>query len=424
MHAITVTPKPLTKACWIWPEGHVWDIHNCYALFRKEFDLVTIPKKAPLFITADQSYRLWINGAYICRGPARGFQSHWPYDEVNVAAYLRKGRNIFAVRAYNPGMSNFQYICQGYAGLLAGAKWGKVELVTDKSWRCVRDPAVIRDTVPTSKQLFPQEWYDARKKIVDWKMADFDDSAWEKARTQLWNAPPWYAIEPRRIPMLAEKEMIPFAVVGEAFGNCAPDYLVTRNVAQLRGAEEKAHEPSKNGRIPLVVQKTGKGYFRSYVLDFGRIVVGNLSLKVSGCQGEEIVDTLHVETINEKKCAPDIFYPGGSHASFGYRLICRRGETQHTFHHYYGFRYLVITVRDSKSELTVAPKLHWVGYPLERKGGLITSEYDIAKIWEACAWTQQCCMTDAYIVSVAEGQKKLKDRLLVASLILFWMNKC
>jgi hypothetical protein len=41
--------------------------------------------------------------------------------------------------------------------------------------------------------------------------------------------------------------------------------------------------------------------------------------------------------------------------------------------------------------------LNWIGYPLERKGGFVCSDADLNRIWETCAWTQQCCSLDAYV---------------------------
>ena len=89
-------------------------------------------------ITADQAYQLFVNGRFVGRGPARGYQHSWPYDEIDVAAFLKKGRNIFAVRAYNPGFSNFQYLSEGLAGLLVAGRWGKTEIYSDASWKSVR----------------------------------------------------------------------------------------------------------------------------------------------------------------------------------------------------------------------------------------------------------------------------------------------
>ena len=212
-------PAVLKRAEWIWPEEFFWDIHNCYALFRKPFDLPSTPKKAPLFITADQSYHLYLNGKYVCRGPGTGSRAIGPTTRWTWR-HTSPGRNLLAVRVHNPGRSTFQYLSQGFAGLLVAAKWGRVEVLSNGSWKCIRDPAFHRDTVPASLQLFDQEWFDSRKEPEDWRLADFDDSKWILPSTRLWNAPPWYDLEPRMIPMLAEKEIGPQALVGEAAGAC------------------------------------------------------------------------------------------------------------------------------------------------------------------------------------------------------------
>ena len=70
-------PEALTRARWIWPGLQNHDLNNGFAVFRKAFVLVTAPKRARLSITADQAYRLYINGTHVCSGPARGFQAHW-----------------------------------------------------------------------------------------------------------------------------------------------------------------------------------------------------------------------------------------------------------------------------------------------------------------------------------------------------------
>jgi hypothetical protein len=64
---------PLCRATWVWPVDF-YQMHNTYAQFRRDFRLPRVPPKAPLFITADQCYRLFVNGRYVGRGPARGYQ--------------------------------------------------------------------------------------------------------------------------------------------------------------------------------------------------------------------------------------------------------------------------------------------------------------------------------------------------------------
>lgn len=383
---------------WIWPDNLHWDLHNSYALFRKTFDLPNVPAKAPLFITADQSYQLYVNGEYVCRGPARGFQSHWPYDEVDVRSHLRKGRNVIAVRAHNPGFSNFQYRSEDYAGLLVAAKWGKTRLVSDPSWKCRRQTGVSRDTAPTSLQLFCQEHIDLRVEDPLWMAPEFDDSAWTaQAATAEWNAMPWHGLEPRDLPLLEEKILPPAQIIGISEGRCAKGYSRTRDAARLRHAEGLGHEPWEEPSGALEVAATGRGNFRSYLIDFGKTVVGSVGLEVLGATGGEILDTLHVETIEPATLTPHYIPDKHSRMAFSHRLICREGNQTHDFYHAFGFRYMVLTVRDNKTPLTIHTHLRSTLYPHSQIGSFQSSDDALNAIWEACAWTQRVCSLDAYV---------------------------
>lgn len=387
-----------SSSFWIWPENHGWDLHNGYALFRKEFRLPKLPAEAPLFLTADQSYQLYVNGEYVCRGPARGFQKSWPYDEVDVRPWLRKGRNVFAIRAYNPGFSNFQYLTQGFAGLLVAAEWGRVEIVSDKTWKCRRQPGVRRDTAPTSLQLYCQEHIDLRVEDPGWMRADFDDDAWGRPIIEHpWNAMPWSGLEPRSIPMLEEREIVPARFLGSTRGHCAADYLSTRDITRVRFGEGLGHQKVELAAGVLNVPATGRKQFRSYLIDFGKTVVGSVGFEISGAKGGEILDTLHGETIDPATLALHFEPDKWCRMAFGHRLVCREGSQTHVFYHTFGFRYMVLTLRDGESDLVIRPFLRTTLYPLEQKGDFQSSDAVLQRIWETCAWTQRVCSLDAYV---------------------------
>ena len=393
----SASPAPdLTHALWIWPESHNWDLHNSYALFRKTFELRDVPPEAPLIITADQSYQLYVNGEYVCRGPARGFQSHWPYDEVDVRPFLRKGANLLAVRAYNPGFSNFQYLTQGYAGLLIAAEWAKI--VSDKSWKCRRQTGIQRDTVPTSLQLFCQEHIDLREEDPAWMQPGFDDSGWKsEPATAAWNAMPWDSLESRGIPLLEEKISIPLRCIGMAKGHCAGNYALTRDVARVRHSEGLTHRPCEISPAEIKVEATGRRRFRSFLFDFGHTVVGSVGFEILGARGGEILDTLHVETVDGQALAPHYTPDRHCRMAFAHRLIGREGDQTHTFYHTFGFRYMVLTVRDSLEPLTIRTHLRSTLYPLVQNGSFRSSEPKLNRIWDTCARTQRVCSLDAYV---------------------------
>ncbi|MDB6094922.1 MAG: alpha-L-rhamnosidase [Verrucomicrobia bacterium] len=389
--------KIFARAEWIWPYDHRWDLHNAYALFRRDFTLLRVPHRAPLFITADQSYHLYINGAFVGRGPARGFQSHWPYDEIDVARWLVPGRNVIAVRAHNPGFSNFQYVSAGYAGLLVAAHWGAVRIHSDADWRCRLQPNVIRDTVQASQQLFSQEHFDARLGLLDWMNSDFDDAGWGKPKGQRPGVLPWANLEPRGIPQLFEEASRPGRVIGSGAGACGAGWEQARNLYLLRQGEDHTHAIATGDAGQLEIPASGDGQFRSYLIDLGKPVVGNFSITVGGARGGETIDFVYTEIISPETLEPALRFPDGSSVSFSSRLICRAGRTEHMFYHPYGFRYAMIVVRNSSAPLTVSLWLRRTGYPVERRGSFQSSDRGLEQIWETCAWSQQNCMLDAYV---------------------------
>ncbi|MDQ8192940.1 family 78 glycoside hydrolase catalytic domain [Coraliomargarita sp. SDUM461004] len=391
-------PSILKKAQWIWPESPSWNLHNCYALFRKSFDLKSLPEKAPLHITADQSYQLYINGHYICRGPARGFQRTWPYDTVDIAKWLVPGVNLIAVRAHNPGFGNFQYVHQGYAGLLVAAQWEQTELLSNNTWKGRRQTGIRKDTVPTSLQLFSQEVIDLRIESPDWMLPNFNDSQWNGLISEVpWNSMPWYSLQARGIPMLDEGILKIGKVIGQAKGKSTANYQSTCNLSHNKLEEGLSHTPHSADATELPFAKCSDGEWRSQLIDLGKLHVGCVCLEIVGPTGGEIVETHHYETLDQATLCPDYNPDAHSLMAFSQRLICRKGKNHHSFYHPFGFRYMIVTVRDNKTPLTIKSSLRKSLYPVVRKGAFECSESLLKDIWETCAWTEEVCSMDAYV---------------------------
>ncbi|MFA7344516.1 MAG: alpha-L-rhamnosidase C-terminal domain-containing protein [Terrimicrobiaceae bacterium] len=225
-----------------------------------------------------------------------------------------------------------------------------------------------------------------------------NDSRWTaQPAGHPWNGMPWYSLEPRGIPMLEENILLPAKCLGTASGRCAKDFRSVRDVARLRFDEGLGHRPWDFKAVEIRVAPPGRGRFRSFLIDFGKTVVGSLGLEISGAKGGEILDALHVETIDEATLTPHFEPDKHCRMAFGHRLICRAGEQTHVFYHTFGFRYMVLTLRDSAGSLTVRPYLRTTVYPLEQHGAFHNSDAALEKIWETCAWTQRVCSLDAYV---------------------------
>ena len=84
-------------------------------MFRRTFDLETVPAEASARITADSRYVLWVNGQEVGRGPARSQPYRQRYDSYDLAPYLSAGRNVIAVLVtyYGRPMSFWQPAAAG-----------------------------------------------------------------------------------------------------------------------------------------------------------------------------------------------------------------------------------------------------------------------------------------------------------------------
>lgn len=159
-------PPPLAsawRAAWIWtPDQWRQAGSKCFA--RRTFSLATQPRHAAIWITADNTYRLYINGRLV------GADADFPVAErYDIAAYLVRGRNAIAVECTNG---------DGPAGLLAEAV---VRAPGQKPLRVLTDAS----------------WKTAAASVAGWTEADFDDSSWQAAQS-IARPPsgPWGSIVP------------------------------------------------------------------------------------------------------------------------------------------------------------------------------------------------------------------------------------
>ena len=402
---------PLRQARWLWPGGFTYLI-NSFAHFRKDFTLAKVPKTAPLCITADQHYRLWINGRYVTRGPARGYQASWPFDEVEIASYLKAGANWIAVEVYNPGVSTFQYIHQTAAGLLVAAKWGAFTLLSDGSWQARRSPAQRAETARLSLQIDFQEHVDASADDRSWITSPTPPTGWvNEAKHYMGNGmeavafsrPPWDAVEPRGIPQLAEAERPLARVVSRTFAACASGWRGWENVswpfvgegrAATWTAAADAHQV--DGWLELQLPAAGAEGFTAATVAVGEFVSGCVQLEVDGGVAGEVIDLHYHEGLQGLR--GDLRKPGDACIiALASRLQLQPGRSAHDFFHLLGFGVLTVVARGTRQALTVRLKVRTAVYPFTMRGRFSCGDADLDAIHAASRRTQQVCAGDAYV---------------------------
>jgi alpha-L-rhamnosidase len=163
-------------------------------LFRKNFELPAKPEKFIIHLSADNHYRLFVNGKYITRGPARGDLSHWFFETLDIAGYLQSGKNTIAAEVVNWGPKrSFTFFSQMTSFILQGdSESEKMVNTSGGSWKCFHNeaysPKIVewmtdRNTIDFGLYVGnPTDSIRADKYPWGWETTAFDDSKWPAAK--------------------------------------------------------------------------------------------------------------------------------------------------------------------------------------------------------------------------------------------------
>lgn len=190
-------------------------------LFRRSFELSSKPESFMIHISADNRYRLYVNGHYVGMGPETGDINNYRYETRDIASMLNEGRNVIAAEVINYGefrkasQMTFQtaFICQ------IDASVGRSDLDTGfGGWKVVRNEG--RGVTPFASN-FELGYYVAGPGDIlycdkfpwGWEQLGFDDARWSEPRAAtvefavgrgfLYGST-WF-LTPRELPYVTER---------------------------------------------------------------------------------------------------------------------------------------------------------------------------------------------------------------------------
>ena len=207
------------KAFWIEVPAEPAAGYGVY-LFRKTFNLHGLPSSFIVHVSADNRYKLFVNGSLVSLGPARGDLLHWRYETVDLARYLADGKNVIAAIVWNDGERRPEAQISYRTGLILQGNSAAEDFVdTDSSWKCTRDDG-FRQLVPEVGGYYaasPGESLDMNKHQRGWNEIGCDDSSWKNAAAVVHGMPksvftydPGWMLVPSEIPQMEmTQERIP-----------------------------------------------------------------------------------------------------------------------------------------------------------------------------------------------------------------------
>ncbi|WP_153801121.1 alpha-L-rhamnosidase-related protein [Foetidibacter luteolus] len=228
------------KASWIAVPGEPAREYGVYH-FRKSLELSTAPASFVVHVSADNRYKLYVNGYMVSLGPARSDLYHWNFETVDIAQYLRPGKNSIAAIVWNDGEDKPEaQISSRTAFILQGNTDAESAVNTDKSWKCIRDKSHRPLAVKLIYSYYvagPGELVDMNDYQPGWMNAGFNDSNWSGAAELFHGLPKgvfdWttgWMLVPRTIPQM-EFTTQRLAKVRKAEGISLPESFPAKKTA-------------------------------------------------------------------------------------------------------------------------------------------------------------------------------------------------
>ena len=421
-------PRGLNRVTFSTAAPRVPEETNRFVYFRRVIQIDDAIQSAPVMVTADGRYQLFVNGILIGRGPARSSAAYRYTDPYDLAPFLKPGRNVIAALAHAYGRMTAWYELPGWdyarafgcggfflQGDLVTAR-AVVRLDTDATWRCLTSDAWTRD-VPSNSLGF-SEVYDARRAPENWNDIAFDDSDWEHAeilrvpgRNYTGDVIPFQFLTVRDIPAQREGAL--------AFGTI----LSCNEIANTPASNDLAAQVEQEEFLPLAHCRvnesrdeiiTTETHGISIVYDFGQVVAGYIRFELASAAGA-VVDFYPGEQL-----LPDgrvRIFDGipGFDAPIAHRYITRAGAQTWERFEWNGLRYLQVTFRNCMQPLRVrVVAVNQTNYPVEPRGQFECSDDWLNRIWRAGARTLQLCMHDAFVDCPSREQRQWMDAYLDA----------
>jgi len=157
---------------------HPEELKNRRMLLRKSFLLEDALESPFIDVSADDSYKLYVNGVFVAEGPASSWPFRYRFDRVPLDGLLGRGRNLIAVDVFYQGLVNRVCVSgdlrQGLFAELGSASG--VLFGSDSTWRMLVPPRVPGSVFGYETQF--SEDIDARVWPQDWQLPGFDESSW------------------------------------------------------------------------------------------------------------------------------------------------------------------------------------------------------------------------------------------------------
>jgi alpha-L-rhamnosidase len=358
--------------------------------FRKDLTLDVKPSSYIVHISADNLYKLLVNGIKVASGPARSDPANWNYETLDLAPYLKAGKNIITATVWN--FADFRAYAQTSfetAFIVQGNSAAESVLNTPGDWKVIWDKSyqplpIDRGALRTYLAVASGEIVDGNQYAWGFDQDDAGSLQWKSVKTLWYPAKPrsygtdgnWHLV-PRAIPLLVDQQ--------QEFSTERSGYL-----EKNKGTEKIT------GSFPWNIPADTK---ISLLLDQGMLTNGYPQLIITSGKNAAITLTYAEALMDSNRVK------GNRNEVKGKMLIgisdryISDGGTKRAYSplHYRTFRYVKMDIQTGNDALVIENlNSSYTGYPFEEKGKFISKDKGLQQIWETGWRTAKLCAVDTY----------------------------
>lgn len=186
--------------------------------FRKSFSIQSIPSTFIIHVSADNRYRLFVNGKPVLSGPARGDLYNWYFASVDIAPLLVNGSNTIAALVWNMGTyAPVAQISNQTAFLVQGDTENENIVNTGEGWKVLHDLSYQPCSTDNAAKMHtymvigPGDELNAANYPWGWEQPGYTDTHWLPVKKIASPIPAGYGSDnlwtlvPRNIPFMKEQ---------------------------------------------------------------------------------------------------------------------------------------------------------------------------------------------------------------------------
>ncbi|MBQ2942312.1 MAG: family 78 glycoside hydrolase catalytic domain [Clostridia bacterium] len=321
------------------------ELMNNHCYIRKSFEGKK-GKSYKMNISADDYYKLYINGEFVCQGPASGYVEEYYYNTVDITPYIKDGKNLIAVHVYYQGFINRVWTSgDNRQGLIADVyEDDKFLFGTDESWLySYAKEYVSGGRIGYSTQYL--EFIDFNLATPFWNKEEFDDSDY--------------------LPSVIKEN---------------DDHNFIGSVPTLQTYTLK----------PALIKELKPGHF---FVDMGKEYTGQIHFKVKGKKGERVIVRCGEELLEENK----VRHIMRCNCRYEEALTLSGDVDEALFYDYKAFRYAEISSEGEAAEITDID-MFVRHYPFSDDAFSFKCSDSLTEdIWAICAQALKIGVQEAYL---------------------------